>query len=97
MKGGKQLSAGVHKSCWCAARSATTSPPLPSSSVQLESGVRGNSPASFGAGERPQGPTYRYKPVYNILESKARFTLLVANAQHLKAVPGRKTDVKSLP
>ena len=35
-----------------------------------------------------------WKPVYNILELKPRFTLLVANAQHLKAVPGRKTDVK---
>jgi transposase len=33
-----------------------------------------------------------WKPVYNILEGS--FTLLVANAQHLKAVPGRKTDVK---
>lgn len=32
------------------------------------------------------------KPVYNILEDS--FTLLLANAQHLKAVPGRKTDVK---
>jgi transposase len=33
-----------------------------------------------------------WKPVYNLLEGS--FTLLVANAQHLKAVPGRKTDVK---
>jgi transposase len=33
-----------------------------------------------------------WKPVYNILES--HFALLLVNAQHIKAVPGRKTDVK---
>ena len=31
-----------------------------------------------------------WKPVFNILEG--RFELLVVNAQHIKAVPGRKTD-----
>lgn len=34
-----------------------------------------------------------WKPVYNILEMEG-MTLIVANAQHIKAVPGRKTDVK---
>ena len=33
-----------------------------------------------------------WKPVYTILEGE--FEVLVVNAQHLKAVPGRKTDVK---
>ena len=33
-----------------------------------------------------------WKPVYNVLES--RMELLVINAEHIKAVPGRKTDVK---
>ena len=33
-----------------------------------------------------------WKPVYNLLEG--RFELLVVNAQHIKAVPGRKTDVR---
>jgi transposase len=33
-----------------------------------------------------------WKPVWNLLED--RFTLLLVNAQHLKAVPGRKTDVR---
>jgi transposase len=33
-----------------------------------------------------------WKPVYNLLED--RFELLLANAQHVKAVPGRKTDVR---
>lgn len=33
-----------------------------------------------------------WKPVYNILEGS--FELLVVNATHLKAVPGRKTDVR---
>src|SRR5262249_53433730 len=33
-----------------------------------------------------------WKPIYNLLEDQ--FSVLVANAQHLKAVPGRKTDVK---
>jgi transposase len=33
-----------------------------------------------------------WKPLYNILESS--FTVLIVNAQHIKNVPGRKTDVK---
>ena len=33
-----------------------------------------------------------WKPLYNLLE--ASFTLLLVNAQHVKAVPGRKTDVQ---
>lgn len=33
-----------------------------------------------------------WKPVYNLLEGS--FELLLANAQHVKAVPGRKTDVR---
>ncbi len=33
-----------------------------------------------------------WKPIYNLLEND--FTLLVVNAHHIKAVPGRKTDVK---
>jgi transposase len=33
-----------------------------------------------------------WRPVYNVLEDE--FTLLVVNAAHIKAVPGRKTDVK---
>jgi transposase len=31
-------------------------------------------------------------PVYAVLESQASFTLIVGNAQHIKNVPGRKTD-----
>jgi transposase len=33
-----------------------------------------------------------WKPIYNLLESD--FEVMVVNAQHIKAVPGRKTDVK---
>ena len=33
-----------------------------------------------------------WKPVYAVLEG--RFELIVGNAHHIKAVPGRKTDVK---
>ena len=33
-----------------------------------------------------------WKPIYNVLED--RFILLLVNAQHIKAVPGRKTDVR---
>lgn len=33
-----------------------------------------------------------WKPVYHLLEG--RFELLLVNAQHIKQVPGRKTDVK---
>jgi transposase len=34
-----------------------------------------------------------WKPVYNLLELEG-LHLLVVNAQHIKNVPGRKTDVK---
>ena len=34
-----------------------------------------------------------WKPIYNILEEKG-LKLIVGNAQHMKAVPGRKTDIK---
>jgi transposase len=33
-----------------------------------------------------------WQPIYNLLEGS--FELLLANARHIKAVPGRKTDVK---
>src|SRR4051812_3212728 len=33
-----------------------------------------------------------WKPLWNLLEGS--FDLLLANAQHIKTVPGRKTDVK---
>jgi len=33
-----------------------------------------------------------WQPIYNVLED--RFSLLLANARHIKAVPGRKTDVR---
>jgi transposase len=33
-----------------------------------------------------------WKPLYNVLEGA--FTLLLVNAQHVKTVPGRKTDVR---
>src|SRR5450759_3210990 len=33
-----------------------------------------------------------WKPIFNILENN--FEVLLVNAQHIKAVPGRKTDVK---
>jgi transposase len=33
-----------------------------------------------------------WRPVYQMLEG--RFELLLVNAQHIKTVPGRKTDVK---
>jgi transposase len=33
-----------------------------------------------------------WKPIYNLLEH--RFQLLLANARHIKAVPGRKSDVR---
>jgi len=34
-----------------------------------------------------------WKPIYNLLEGSG-LTLLVVNARHIKAVPGRKTDVR---
>jgi transposase len=35
-----------------------------------------------------------WKPVWNILEAPGNFELLLVNAQHVKNVPGRKTDQK---
>jgi transposase len=35
-----------------------------------------------------------WKPVWNILEGEHPFDLLLANPQHIKNVPGRKTDQK---
>ena len=35
-----------------------------------------------------------WKPVYNVLETVSSLTLWVVNAQHIKRVPGRKTDVQ---
>jgi transposase len=35
-----------------------------------------------------------WKPVWNILEASGGFELLLVNAQHVKNVPGRKTDQK---
>lgn len=34
-----------------------------------------------------------WKPIYNLLEAD-QIPAMVVNAQHIKAVPGRKTDVK---
>ncbi len=39
-----------------------------------------------------ESPGEFWKPVYNLLEGA--FTVLVVNAQHIRNVPGRKTDVK---
>jgi transposase len=35
-----------------------------------------------------------WKPVWSILEAHGGFELMLVNAQHIKQVPGRKTDVK---
>jgi hypothetical protein len=37
---------------------------------------------------------FYWKPVWNILEAHRKFQLLLVNAQHIKNVPGRKTDQK---
>ena len=47
-------------------------------------------------GGGPKAPSFpyldRWKPIYAILEGALE--IVVANAQHIKKVPGRKTDVK---
>lgn len=35
-----------------------------------------------------------WKPIHNVLEAAGGFRVVVGNAEHLRAVPGRKTDVK---
>ena len=67
--------------------------------VTLESRMPGNWHVRFGGGpteKAPQGDlagglSY-WQPIWNLLEE--RFSLLLANARHIKAVPGRKTDVR---
>jgi hypothetical protein len=56
---------------WCTSPSATANPPFQSPQAQLESGVRGNVPAPFGAGERLQSPTYRYRVIFRHLSQAA--------------------------
>lgn len=41
-----------------------------------------------------EGTGIYWRPVYALLEEDARWSLIVGNAQHIKNVPGRKTDVK---
>lgn len=41
-----------------------------------------------------EGTGIYWRPVYAVLERGAPWTLVVGNAQHIKNVPGRKTDVK---
>ena len=41
-----------------------------------------------------EGTGIYWRPVYAVLEALACWTLIVGNAQHIKNVPGRKTDVK---
>src|SRR5436309_3530772 len=55
--------------------------------------LRGARPIPGGGGSREGAslPAY-WKAPWNILESS--FTLLLVNAQHIKQVPGRKTDVR---
>jgi hypothetical protein len=52
---------------WCTSPSVTANPPFQSRQAQRESGVRGNVPAPFGAGESLQSPTYRY-PAWSIFK-----------------------------
>jgi transposase len=59
--------------------------PRPARPVRLD-GRRGGHPRRHGV------DGVYWKPIFNILEG--RFRVLLVNAQHIKQVPGRKTDVK---
>ena len=50
---------------WCTSPPLKANPPFQSRQAQLESGVHGNVPAPFGAGERLQSPTYRYPTCFS--------------------------------
>jgi transposase len=41
-----------------------------------------------------EGTGVYWRPVYAVLEASHRWTMIVGNAQHIRNVPGRKTDVK---
>jgi transposase len=55
-------------------------------------GTQQNQNQNLSAKERSFRRLHRWKPVWNVLEGQ--FHLLLVNAQHVKNVPGRKTDVK---
>jgi len=64
----------------------------------VESRVRGDAHARFGGRVEETGevkPSYRAsaRPYFNLLES-TELDAMVINARHIKAVPGRRTDVK---
>ena len=42
----------------------------------------------------PESTGVYWQPVWNVLEERGGFALLLVNARHVKAVPGRKTDVR---
>ncbi|HEX2065479.1 MAG TPA: hypothetical protein VHI93_01570 [Candidatus Thermoplasmatota archaeon] len=62
--------------------------------------MTGNCPVRFGGGPTEKAPhgdlagglSY-WRPIFNLLEQEGR-TITLVNPQHLRAVPGRKTDVK---
>jgi hypothetical protein len=57
-------------------------------------GVDRSRPESTGVDRsRPEWTGVDWRPVFKLLEDESRALVLV-NPQHLKAVPGRKTDVK---
>jgi len=64
---------------WCTSPPLMANPPFQSRQVQLESGVRGNVPAPFGAGERLRSPTYRY-PILLRMGEFAGNCLVLASA-----------------
>ena len=66
----------------------------------LESRMTGNCPVRFGGGPTEKasqgdlaGGLSYWRPVYNVLEDDDR-TILLVNPQHMRAVPGRKTDIQ---
>ena len=65
----------------------------PSAASTSRMSRRGSRPVPGGGGSR-EGvslPAF-WRPIWNLLEGS--FTLLLVNARHIKAVPGRKTDVR---
>jgi transposase len=84
----------------CTLVNATDDPTAPPTKTIRHVGTMTDDLLTLGDWLREQGVTHiamestgvYWKPVWNLLESQ--FDLLLVNAQHLKRVPGRKSDVK---
>src|SRR4029453_13264570 len=76
---------------WCTSPSATAIPPFPSRQAQLESGVRGNVPAPFGAAIPHREPDLdefsAIKPHIPLAQELEQVQMLVGQFENRESLP----------